>query len=192
MLNRRCGKPIAEKSTNSVTPSMEKVQTLTQSEVESGATMNGKLWRYSLFTLATTFVSPAFSTETTYLLNSRFERILPDEDKYTADIRDGFLFLQAKEQQAHGKFQRGTHAKGVCLSGEMEIYDVEKSAPLVSSRLKKGMFSVPGKYPADVRFANAKGEIHPDHDRDVRAVSFSLHMPPELSKSTRAYGLRNE
>jgi hypothetical protein len=151
------------------------------SEVERNVTMKKKLWSYFLFALVATFASPAFSTETTYPLSSRFERVFPDEDKYTADIRDGILFLMAKEQQAHGKFLRGTHAKGVCLSGEMEIYDVEKSAPLVSSRLKKGMFSVPGKYPADLRFANARGELHPDHERDVRAVSFSLHMPPELS-----------
>jgi Catalase len=143
--------------------------------------MNMKSARFCfLLVMGATFANSAFS-QSIYPLNPRFERLLPDEDKYIDQIREGILFLQAQEKQAHGKSLRGTHAKGVCLAGEMEIYDVEKSAPTVSARLKKGIFSVPGKYLADIRFANAKGEIHPDHDRDVRAVSFALHMPSELS-----------
>ena len=133
-----------------------------------------------LLVVGATFVNSAFS-QSIYPLNPRFERLLPDEDKYIDQIREGILFLQEQEKEAHGKSLRGTHAKGVCLAGEMEIYDVEKSAPAVSARLKKGIFSVPGKYLADVRFANGKGQINPDHERDVRAISLSLHMPPELS-----------
>ncbi|HEY8278676.1 MAG TPA: hypothetical protein VIH99_03585, partial [Bdellovibrionota bacterium] len=119
-----------------------------------------------------------------YALNSRFEALLPNEEQYVAQIRDGILAIQEKEHADHGKYLRGTHSKGTCVLGNMEIYDVENSAPSVAARIKKGIFSVPGQYTADVRFANADGKINPDDQKDVRAVSFSLRMPEELSNAS--------
>jgi catalase len=134
----------------------------------------------ALLLLIAAFSSPVFS-QTVYPLNQRFEKSLPNEPQLVDQVRDGILSLQEKERIAHGTALRGTHAKGTCLGGEVEIYDVEKSSPAVASRLKKGMFSEAGKYSAEVRFANAKGDINPDSDRDVRAVSVSMHVPEALS-----------
>jgi len=115
--------------------------------------------------------------------SERFERRLEKEEELVTRIKDGILFLQSRQANASGKVLRGTHAKGVCVGGSLEIADLSFYPPAVSQRLKMGMFSVTGKYPVQLRFANAEGKIQADQEPDVRAVSFSVKMPQELSNS---------
>jgi catalase len=74
---------------------------------------------------------------------------------------------------------RGTHAKGVCARAEFEVFDVLSSIPdrALAARLAKGPYAAAGKYPAQVRFANADSNINSDSKRDVRAMSFSVELP---------------
>ncbi len=71
---------------------------------------------------------------------------------------------------------RGTHAKGICVRAEFEVFDLGRTIrdPGLASRLGKGAFARPGVYPAIVRFANADGGHRPDKVRDVRAMSFAV------------------
>src|SRR4051812_17519270 len=96
----------------------------------------------------------------------------------TADIDEivrGMLAIQA-QAAASGKrpLSRGTHAKGIALRAEFEIFDIRTSLtdPILAARLAKGIFASPGRYPATVRFANGDGGHQDDHARDVRAMSF--------------------
>lgn len=113
-------------------------------------------------------------------VNEQFEQRLQDEDIYVERIRDGMLYLQ-QQAKKDGKLLRGTHAKGVCVKANFTISDLADLPEDVARRLKKGIFSAPGKYAAQVRFANADGKILSDQDPDVRAVSFSVKMPSALS-----------
>lgn len=128
--------------------------------------------------------SPASPDDGANELNPIFERRMENEDQYISTIRAGILFQQGKVADNNGgKHLRGTHAKGVCVGGEMEIFDVEESLGAVAKRIKKGMFSEPGRYVTQVRFANGGGSIAPDQEPDVRAVSFSMQMPQRLSNA---------
>src|SRR6266705_3929729 len=72
---------------------------------------------------------------------------------------------------------RGTHASGVCVRGQFEIFDVAaKRAPELAARLAKGIFAKPGVYLAVVRFANAASNINSDFKPDVRSLSFSADL----------------
>jgi hypothetical protein len=72
---------------------------------------------------------------------------------------------------------RGTHASGVCVRGQFEIFDVAaKRAPELAARLAKGIFAKPGVYLAVVRFANADSNINSDFKPDVRSLSFSADL----------------
>ena len=72
---------------------------------------------------------------------------------------------------------RGTHASGVCVRAQFEIFDVTVGrAPDLAARLAKGIFAKPGKYPAVVRFANADSNINSDFKPDVRSLSFSVDL----------------
>jgi hypothetical protein len=74
---------------------------------------------------------------------------------------------------------RGTHAKGTCVRGRFEVFDLAATIPdpVLARRLAQGIFARPGVYPATVRFANAASLIMPDTDRDLRACSFSVELP---------------
>lgn len=106
------------------------------------------------------------------------EQSLPTEAADVQMVVNGIAALQAKNA-LNGKLLRGTHAKGVCVGGEFEIFDIQKLNldPAVKAKLAKGIYSKPGKYGAQLRFANAKGEIKPDYIPDVRALSFWIDLP---------------
>src|SRR3984893_11482105 len=75
---------------------------------------------------------------------------------------------------------RGTHAKGVCARAQFEVFDVTVGRePPLATRLAKGIFSKPGVYPAQVRFANADQNINSDFKPDVRSMSFSVDLTRE-------------
>ena len=72
---------------------------------------------------------------------------------------------------------RGTHASGVCVRADFEIFDVSVGRPPeLATRLAKGIFGKPGIYSAVVRFANADANINSDFKPDVRSLSFSVDL----------------
>jgi hypothetical protein len=88
------------------------------------------------------------------------------------------LLMQKNAAAAqHRSLCRGTHASGVCVRGQFEIFDVAaKRTPELGRRLARGIFAKPGVYPAIVRFANADSNINSDFKPDVRSLSFSLDL----------------
>src|SRR5437870_3715484 len=77
----------------------------------------------------------------------------------------------------HRSLCRGTHASGVCVRGQFEIFDVTVGyGPDLAARLARGIFARPGKYPAVVRFANAVSNVNSDFKPDVRSLSFSVDL----------------
>jgi hypothetical protein len=88
------------------------------------------------------------------------------------------LLMQTNAATAqHRSLCRGTHASGVCVRAEFEIFDVTAGrAPELAARLAKGVFAKPGIYPAVVRFANADSNINSDFKPDVRSLSFSVDL----------------
>src|SRR5437867_8716599 len=100
------------------------------------------------------------------------------------EIAEKSLLMQANAAtKQHRSLCRGTHASGVCVRAQFEIFDVTVGrAPDLAARLAKGIFAKPGKYPAVVRFANADSNINSDFKPDVRSLSFSVdltQMPDE-------------
>jgi hypothetical protein len=88
------------------------------------------------------------------------------------------LLMQKNAATAqHRSLCRGTHASGVCVRAQFEIFDVTaKYTPELAARLAKGIFTKPGSYPAVVRFANADSNINSDFKPDVRSLSFSVDL----------------
>jgi len=107
--------------------------------------------------------------------------------KYSADepadiqkIRDGVLTLQSRLATDQDRpLRRGTHAKGRCMSGTFEVFDIGATIadPALAARLSQGLFARPGKYQATVRFANGNSQIQRDKVGDVRACSFAVSLP---------------
>ena len=109
------------------------------------------------------------------------ERKSPTEAADIDEITRGMLALQAQlAASAKRPLARGTHAKGICVRAEFEVFDVRRLSgdPAQAERLTRGIFAVPGVYPAIVRFANADGRHRRDRWPDVRAMSFSIEVPP--------------
>jgi hypothetical protein len=97
-----------------------------------------------------------------------------------AALTKGVLAIQQRfAADQHRALARGTHAKGTCVRGQFEVFNVFDVADrALASRLAQGIFARPGIYPAVVRFANASSQIFPDPNKDVRACSFSVDVPP--------------
>ena len=118
-------------------------------------------------------------------LNPAFERALPGEARLVQQIIDGMLTIQRADATSDGKLHRGTHAKGTCIGGTLEIEDLEATLAdrALLPRLRKGLFSRGGRYPAVVRFANAEGKLQADTTGDVRAISLAVSTPADLSNA---------
>src|SRR5687768_15809499 len=111
------------------------------------------------------------------LPSSRFERPSSTEAADIEEIVRGILAIQAQAAKDEKRpLSRGTHAKGICVRAEFEVFDIRQAPgdPAHAARLAQGIFGLPGKYPATVRFANADGGHRPDRSADVRAMSFSI------------------
>ncbi|MBA2302325.1 MAG: c-type cytochrome [Acidobacteria bacterium] len=110
-----------------------------------------------------------------------YGRTTPAEDAAIAEIVHGILTVQArlaaKQKRPLG---RGTHTKGICVRGTFEVFDLPSTIgdAGLASRLARGLFARPGVYPATIRFANGASQINPDRKPDVRALSFSIELPP--------------
>jgi hypothetical protein len=103
----------------------------------------------------------------------------PAREKADIDeiARKSLLMQQNAATAQHRSLCRGTHASGVCVRAQFEIFDVAaKRAPELAARLAKGIFARPGVYPAIVRFANADANINSDFKPDVRSLSFSVDL----------------
>src|SRR6266478_6312155 len=108
------------------------------------------------------------------------------------------LLMQKNAATAqHRSLCRGTHASGVCVRAQFEIFDVAvKRAPELAARLAKGIFAKPGVYPAVVRFGNADSNINSDFKPDVRSLSFSVDLTrdgtsPAGSSSRQDFSMQN-
>jgi hypothetical protein len=103
----------------------------------------------------------------------------PAREKADIDaIAEKSLLMQANAAQSQRRsLCRGTHAKGVCVRGRFEIFDVFlESDAVLAMRLAKGIFAQPGIYPAVVRFGNADSNVNSDFKPDVRSLSFSVDL----------------
>jgi hypothetical protein len=103
----------------------------------------------------------------------------PAREKFDIDaIAEKALLMHANA--AHGQRRslcRGTHAKGVCVRGRFEVFDVASQYDVVlATRLAKGIFARPATYPAVVRFGNADSNVNSDFKPDVRSLSFSVDL----------------
>lgn len=107
------------------------------------------------------------------------ERRSPTEAADIEEIVRGILAVQAQAAAAGRRpLSRGTHAKGTCVRGVFEVFDLSRmpGSSDVRERLARGIFGRPGTYPAIVRFANADGGHRDDRWRDVRALSFAIEV----------------
>jgi len=93
-------------------------------------------------------------------------------------IAEKSLLMQANAAaQQHRPLCRGTHASGICVRAQFEIFDLTVGrAPKLAARLARGIFAKPGVYSAVVRFANADANINSDFKPDVRSLSFSVDL----------------
>jgi hypothetical protein len=109
------------------------------------------------------------------------DRSVANERSDIEEIAERSLLMQTNAAKAqHRSLCRGTHASGVCLRAQFEIFDVNVDrSPEMGARLAKGIFAKPGVYPAVVRFANADPNINSDFKPDVRSLSFSVHFAHE-------------
>jgi len=111
-----------------------------------------------------------------------FELKRPTEELDAAQVVRGILKIQAQYAEAQNRpLGRGTHTKGVCARAVFEVFDLSQkfTDPSLVKRLAHGIFARPGIYAATVRFANAASTIYSDRKADLRAMSFSVELPPE-------------
>ena len=105
------------------------------------------------------------------LTGQSLDRKLATEEAQIAEIVQGFLALQARAAGQDGPLRRATHAKGVCVRAQFEVFDVTAGRdPALAARLAKGIYARPGIYPATVRFSNSDPNVNSDFKPDVRAL----------------------
>jgi hypothetical protein len=111
---------------------------------------------------------------------SDFERNLESEPALIAEITEKMLLVQANAAARQKRaVARGTHAKGVCARAKFEVFDVSVGRdPALGERLARGIYAKRGIYPAIVRFANGDPNVNSDFKADLRALSFSVELPP--------------
>src|SRR5712671_4481576 len=109
------------------------------------------------------------------------DRCAAREKSDIEEIAEKSLLMQANAAtKQHRSLCRGTHASGICVRAQFEIFDVSVGrAPELAARLAKGIFAKPGVYSAVVRFANADANINSDFKPDVRSLSFSVDLAPD-------------
>jgi hypothetical protein len=123
----------------------------------------------------------------------------PAREKADIDeIAEKSLLMQSNAATTqHRSLCRGTHASGVCIRAQFEIFDLAANQPSeLAARLAKGIFAKPGVYPAVVRFANADSNINSDFKPDVRSLSFSVDLSrdgtvPVGSSSRQDFSMQN-
>src|SRR6266699_4341194 len=126
------------------------------------------------------------------------DRNVAREKSDIEEIAEKSLLMQSSAAaQQHRSLCRGTHASGICVRAQFEIFDVTVGrAPDLAARLAKGIFAKPGVYSAVVRFANADANINSDFKPDVRSLSFSVDLTqdgtsPAGSSSRQDFSMQN-
>ena len=127
------------------------------------------------------------------------ERNLAGEQACHEEIVEKVLLLQANAAaKQHRPLSRGTHAKGVTVRAQFEVFDVAARHDVaLAARLARGIFAKPGVYPAIVRFANSDPNVNSDFKPDVRSMSFSLDLTrngtvvPEAKVDRQDFSLQN-
>lgn len=107
--------------------------------------------------------------------------------------------MQAKAAaQQNRPLRRGTHAKGICVQAQFEVFDVTAGCDRgLAVRLARGIFATPGVYPAIVRFANSDSKVNSDFKADVRSLSFSVDLTrdgtavPDANVGRQDFSLQN-
>src|SRR5450432_1350657 len=119
-----------------------------------------------------------FLTKLFGVTESESERNLSAEQACVDAIVERVLVMQKKAATEQNRtLARGTHAKGVCVRAQFEVFDVANGRePRLAERLAKGIFSNPGIYPATVRFGNADSKVNSDFKPDVRSMSFAIDL----------------
>ena len=129
------------------------------------------------------------------VLTRWFGVTLSDDDRCPTNEKSDIEAIAAKSllmqsnaaTQQHRSLCRGTHASGICVRAQFEIYDLSVGRAFeLAARLSKGIFAKPGTYPAVVRFANADSNINSDFKPDVRSLSFSIDLTQGASAATGA------
>lgn len=108
-----------------------------------------------------------------------------DEAEVASQLVQIFERFADHNRNTDGTLNRGTHAKGECFKGELNLFSAEELkykfgyTDSLISRLRKGFFEIYGPLPATLRFANADGVGRKQDDRigDVRGFSFSVGTP---------------
>ncbi len=106
------------------------------------------------------------------------DRNLAREKSDIEEIAERAMLMQKNAATLqHRSLCRGTHAKGVSVRAQFEVFDVSVGRdPVLAERLAKGIFAKPGVYPAVVRFGNSDPNINSDFKPDVRSLSFSVDL----------------
>jgi hypothetical protein len=106
------------------------------------------------------------------------DRDFAREQSDIEQIMEMSLLMQANAAAKQKRpLARGTHAKGVSVRAEFEVFDVRVGRdPGLATRLAQGIFAKPGVYPAIVRFGNADAGKNSDFKADVRSLSFSVNL----------------
>jgi hypothetical protein len=109
------------------------------------------------------------------------ERNNAREQSDIKEITERVLSMQANAAARQRQpLRRGTHAKGVCVRAQFEVFDLTlKNDSSLAKRLAMGIFARPGVYPAVVRFGNADPKSNSDLKPDVRSLSFSVNFNQE-------------
>lgn len=120
-----------------------------------------------------------FSALSNAALNPLFEKYEggseAEEQKLIQKLAEKFQTSQVGVGKVVGHNLRGTHAKGSCLDGEVEIFEA------ADTFFAKGAFgSAQKNIPARIRFANASSTIQDDFVPDVRSISFSFEVKGQL------------
>src|SRR3954469_23419769 len=121
--------------------------------------------------------------------DGEIERDIPAESACTREIVERVLAMQADAAAGQQRpLCRGTHAKGVSLRAQFEVFDVaEGRDPALATRLARGVFSRPGVFAATVRFANSDPHVNSDLKPDVRSLSIAVDLA-EDDRATPTYG----
>src|SRR5437588_12509430 len=116
-----------------------------------------------------------FLTRCFGVTGSDAERTVAGEQAIVEAITERVLAMQAKAAaRQHRPLRRGTHAKGICVQGQFEVFDVTVGRyPVPVARLAKGIFAKPGIYASTVRFANSDSKVNSDFKADGRPSSLS-------------------